>query len=343
MAQVTPVYSLPADSDTTGAVQVTGASLRCSVRATALTTLALIRMDPSGKWFRITDDTGKQMQFTAQPGGDAGNTDVSFTLPAASSNEYYNLIAESTFTGYAELDSLSAPPGPGGSVPTSRTLTPAGGVTLDGGTSAVDLSADRTIGLGGTANMTLSTGSLTWAGAASKAGSLIAGTTAALTLGANGVAVASVDSGGLGLVLAANKNISGSAGTGSVNWGSLSGTLTTPTGLNTISGDLLMAAGKVVGFGAPQALSGAGACNVTTIATLFTSTGAAQALTLADGTRAGQLKFVSHVVDGGSGVLTPTTKTGFTTVTFTNVNDWVCLIWSGSAWFVLAYSGATIA
>ena len=97
-----------------------------------------------------------------------------------------------------------------------------------------------------------------------------------------------------------------------------------------------MAAGKVVGFGAPQALSGAGACNVTTIATLFTSTGAAQALTLADGTRAGQLKFVSHVVDGGSGVLTPTTKTGFTTVTFTNVNDWVCLIWSGSAWFVLA-------
>ena len=217
MAQVTPRTTLPADSDTTGAVQVTGASLRCSVRATALTTLALIRMDPSGKWFRITDDTGKQMQFTAQPGGDAGNTDVSFTLPAASSNEYYNLIAESTFTGYAELDSLSAPPGPGGSVPTSRTLTPAGGVTLDGGTSAVDLSADRTIGLGGTANMTLSTGSLTWAGAASKAGSLIAGTTAALTLGANGVAVASVDSGGLGLVLAANKNISGSAGTGSAD------------------------------------------------------------------------------------------------------------------------------
>ncbi len=343
MAQVTPRTTLPADSDTTGAVQITGASLRCSVRATALTTLALIRMDPSGKWFRITDETGAPMQFTAAPGGDAGNLDVSFTLPAVSSNEYYNLIADSTFAGYAEIDSLSAPPGPGGAVPTSRTLTPAGGVTLDGSTSAVDLSADRTIGLGGTADMTLSTGNLGWAGAAGKTGSLIAGTTAALTLGANAVAVASVDSGGLGLVLAANKNLSGAAGTGSVSLGSMSGTLTTPTGLNTVSGDLLMASGKVVGFGAPQALSGAGACNVTTVATLFTSTGAAQALTLADGTRAGQLKFVSHVVDGGSGVLTPTTKTGFTTVTLTAVNDWVCLIWSGAAWFVLAYSGATIA
>ena len=343
MAQVTPLTALPADSDTTGAVQITGASLRCSVRATALTTLALIRMDPSGKWFRITDETGAPMQFTAAPGGDAGNLDVSFTLPAASSNEYYNLIADSTFAGYAEIDSLSAPPGPGGSVPTARTLTPAGGVTLDGATSAVDLSADRTIGLGGTANMTLSTGNLGWAGAASKTGSLIAGTSAAFTLGANAVAVVSVDAGGLGLVLAANKNLSGAAGTGSVSLGSMSGTITTPTGLNTMSGDVLLAAGKVLGFGAPQALSGAGACNVTTVATLFTSTGAAQALTLADGTRAGQLKFVSHVVDGGSGVLTPTTKTGFSTVTLTAVNDWVCLIWSGSAWFVLAYSGATIA
>ena len=343
MAQVTPLTALPADSDTTGAVQITGASLRCSVRATALTTLALIRMDPSGKWFRITDETGAPMQFTAAPGGDAGNLDVSFTLPAASSNEWYNLIADSTFAGYAEIDSLSAPPGPGGSVPTARTLTPAGGVTLDGATSAVDLSADRTIGLGGTANMTLSTGNLGWAGAASKTGSLIAGTSAAFTLGANAVAVVSVDAGGLGLVLAANKNLSGAAGTGSVSLGSMSGTITTPTGLNTMSGDVLLAAGKVLGFGAPQALSGAGACNVTTVATLFTSTGAAQALTLADGTRAGQLKFVSHVVDGGSGVLTPTTKTGFSTVTLTAVNDWVCLIWSGSAWFVLAYSGATIA
>ena len=116
-----------------------------------------------------------------------------------------------------------------------------------------------------------------------------------------------------------------------------------PDRLLTANGDILLGSAKVLGFGAPQALSGAGACNVTTVATLFTSTGSAQALTLADGTRAdsSSLSVMLWTVDRV--FLTPTTKTGFSTVTFTNVNDWACLIWSGSAWFVLAYSGATIA
>lgn len=92
-------------------------------------------------------------------------------------------------------------------------------------------------------------------------------------------------------------------------------------------------------FGTPQSLSGAGAVNVTTFATLFTSTGAAQALTMANGTRPGQVKFIMHVVDGGSGVLTPTTKTGFTTLTLTAVYDWGAMIWDGAAWRALAYGG----
>jgi len=141
-------------------------------------------------------------------------------------------------------------------------------------------------------------------------------------------------------VIAAGLTASGSV---SNNFSGGTGTFLTSTGLNTIGGDLLMASGKVVGFGAPQALSGAGAVDVVSLATLFTSTGSAQALTLADGTRAGQIKFIMHVVDGGSGVLTPTTKTNFTTVTFTNVYDWAALIWSGTAWRPLAYSGATFA
>jgi len=141
-------------------------------------------------------------------------------------------------------------------------------------------------------------------------------------------------------VIAAGLTASGSV---SNNFSGGTGTFLTSTGLNTIGGDLLMASGKVVGFGAPQALSGAGAVDVVSLATLFTSTGSAQALTLADGTRAGQIKFIMHVVDGGSGVLTPTTKTNFTTVTFTNAYDWAALIWSGTAWRPLAYSGATFA
>lgn len=120
-------------------------------------------------------------------------------------------------------------------------------------------------------------------------------------------------------------------------------TLTTGTGLTTVNGDLLMAAAKIVGFGAPQALSGAGACNVTTLVTLFTSTGGAQALSLADGTQAGQLKIVHHTVDGGSGVLTPTTAGNFATFTLTNVHDACLLQWSGAAWNILLNVGGTVA
>lgn len=120
-------------------------------------------------------------------------------------------------------------------------------------------------------------------------------------------------------------------------------TLTTGTGLTTISGDLLMAAAKIVGFGAPQALSGAGAANVTTLVTLVTSTGGAQAVSLADGTQAGQLKIVHHTVDGGSFVLTPTTAGNFATFTGTNVHDACLLQWSGSAWNILLNVGGTVA
>ena len=85
---------------------------------------------------------------------------------------------------------------------------------------------------------------------------------------------------------------------------------------------------------AAQALSGAGACNVTAYLTKFTSTGAAQALTLASGTQIGQRKKVVHVVDGGSGVLTAVFEGG-TTITFTTVGEFADLIWTGSAWAVL--------
>jgi molybdopterin-binding protein len=61
--------------------------------------------------------------------------------------------------------------------------------------------------------------------------------------------------------------------------------------------------------GTIQSLSGAGAVNTTTAVTCLTTTGAAQALTLANGT-VGQFKTIVHIVDGGSAVLTPTTAIG---------------------------------
>lgn len=85
---------------------------------------------------------------------------------------------------------------------------------------------------------------------------------------------------------------------------------------------------------AAQALSGAGAVNVTAYLTKYTSTGGAQALTIAAGTLVGQRKRVSHVVDGGSGVLTGT-FVGGTTITFTTVAEYADLMWTGTAWAVL--------
>ena len=91
-----------------------------------------------------------------------------------------------------------------------------------------------------------------------------------------------------------------------------------------------------------QSLSGAGAVDITNAFTSLTTTGASQALTLADGT-VGQLKVIVHAVDGGSAVLTPTTKIGFSTVTFAAVGDSVTLIYTSAGWVILASRGVTIA
>ncbi len=100
---------------------------------------------------------------------------------------------------------------------------------------------------------------------------------------------------------------------------------------------------KAVGLGvAPQALSGAGACNVTALVTNYTSTGGSQPLTLANGTQTGQLKVVHHTVDGGSGILTPTTAGNFATFTLTAVHDACLLQWSGSAWNIVLNVGGTV-
>lgn len=93
----------------------------------------------------------------------------------------------------------------------------------------------------------------------------------------------------------------------------------------------------------PDTRSGAGAVSVTTGTTAVTSTGVGDALTLANGV-AGQIKTIVHDVDGGTAVLTPTTKTGFSTVTFTNAGDTVTLqYFTTRGWMVIGSYGVTIA
>lgn len=95
-------------------------------------------------------------------------------------------------------------------------------------------------------------------------------------------------------------------------------------------------------IGSTQALSGAGAVSTSTRVTKWTTTGAGDAGTLADGVD-GQEKVIVHVVDGGSGVLTPTNLANGTTITFTNVGEAAHLIFLGTEWHVVALYGAVLA
>jgi hypothetical protein len=91
--------------------------------------------------------------------------------------------------------------------------------------------------------------------------------------------------------------------------------------------------------GAAQAISGAGAVTLTEVLTNFTSTGVDDALTLADGSEIGQIKTVTHVVDGGSGVLTPANFVDGTDVTFTGAAESWTGMWTAAGWTTVALSG----
>lgn len=82
---------------------------------------------------------------------------------------------------------------------------------------------------------------------------------------------------------------------------------------------------------APQSISGPGAVTLTEYLTEITTTGA-DAFTLANGTVIGMVKKIKLIVDGGNAVLTPVSLSGGTIITFTEVGDWIELMWNGTAW-----------
>ena len=99
-------------------------------------------------------------------------------------------------------------------------------------------------------------------------------------------------------------------------------------------------------IGTPDTRTGAGAVSVATLTTKIVTGGVADALTLADGT-AGQIKTIvlDVVTTGGdTAVLTPATKTGFTTVTFAAAGNTVTLqFFATRGWMVIASFGAVVA
>lgn len=93
--------------------------------------------------------------------------------------------------------------------------------------------------------------------------------------------------------------------------------------------------------GTVQALTAAGAVNLTSLVTTVASSEAI-ALTLADGA-AGQVKVISMITDGGDATLTPAHLQGGTTLTFNDVGDTVTLLFVGTKWAIIANTGATLA
>jgi len=162
---------------------------------------------------------------------------------------------------------------------------------------------------------------------------IIAGTTGTLSVARGGTGITSF---GTGVATALGQTVTGSGGIALAT----SPTFVTPTlgvaTATTVITDELR--------GTIQSLSGAGAVNITNLTTAFTSTATGNALTLANGT-VGELKTIVYVAEaagGDTGVLTPTTRVGYSTITFTNVGDSVTLQYFTQGWAVIGVRGATV-
>ena len=117
--------------------------------------------------------------------------------------------------------------------------------------------------------------------------------------------------------------------------GSITGNITGNVTGN-VTGDLT---GRT--FGTVGTRSGAGAVPITSSTVRLTTTGT-DALTLANGAN-GQILTIVMVAYVGDGTLTPTTKTGFSTITFGAVGDAITLqYFTTLGWMVIGNSGCTI-
>ena len=101
----------------------------------------------------------------------------------------------------------------------------------------------------------------------------------------------------------------------------------------------LFSRGNVFGV---QRLTGSGSTeviNLTDTVTLLITTGSSQQFSLADGVE-GQLKIISMVTDGGTGVVTPANFVNGTNITFDDVQDTVTLLYQSTGWVALARQNA---
>ena len=118
----------------------------------------------------------------------------------------------------------------------------------------------------------------------------------------------------------------------------------TPTNKKVAVQDFTRYLPSPLGFSqAPQALTAAGAVNITAAITTIATSGAI-ALTLIDGI-AGQLKFITMVTQSGTATLTPSTLNGKSTIAFDTDGDSVLLLFIDAThgWSIISNQGCTLA
>ena len=343
---LTPVTAIPTTPGSIAGQFTAGAALiRLSVALTrpGADTLTLLQQQASGYWVA----TQYSVTVNRSPAGFVGAAS-SIDIPVNDTANYH-VLSESGLAvagGSVTLEDLT--PSTGIALPSvsgdtiallntaqtmaNKTLTApivSGGLTASG-SAANDYS-------GSTGDFTLSTGALSWAGANSKAASLVA-TGAALTLTGGAASTWSTSSGALNLsgfaglylkvngttiadaggtdanslTLAAGKSLAGAAGAGALSFGAMTGATALPTGNLSWAG----AATKTLSLaaaGAAAVTSSGGALTLTggAASTWSTSSGAltvdsAAALNLgttgATGVNIGHGS-VSNVITGGGNAL----------------------------------------
>jgi len=97
--------------------------------------------------------------------------------------------------------------------------------------------------------------------------------------------------------------------------------------------------GSTIGGGSATAIAATGAIPVTTLYSSLDSSGGALAMTLADGSAAGQMKIIKCDTAGYNAVITPAHFKDGTTITMATANQAVGLVFDGTNWCLFSNMG----
>ena len=101
-------------------------------------------------------------------------------------------------------------------------------------------------------------------------------------------------------------------------------------------------AGKLVMSGTPQALSTAGAINLTTYATQISTPGATAYTLASAGAVEGQRKWIGMVADSGDATITVSDGIDFSTIVMTDIGQNFEVIFQSSKWWLTSNNGCTV-